>query len=52
VIALVHRAGARMRKNKNIKRRGIAPEKNMIIITLNQVTVALTLKKNRTKTTR
>jgi hypothetical protein len=49
VHAVVHRAGARMRKNKSNKKRGIAPEKNRIIITLNQVMVTLMLEKNKTK---
>jgi hypothetical protein len=48
----VNRAGARIRKPKNNKKRGIAPAKNAIIIALNQVSVTLTSEKNNTKLTR
>jgi len=52
VRAFVHRAGARTRNLKSNKKKGIAVAENMIVITLNQVTVALMLAKNNTKLTR
>jgi hypothetical protein len=52
VHASIHRVGAKMIKPKRNEQKGIVTAKNAIIVTLSQVTVALTVAKNNTNLTR